>query len=233
MEGRSCGGKPTASSRATRHIQRKKLAFLAKDCLLAGARVLHFYCGAGSMSEALARRGARVTAIDSRVELLNSARDQSEARGYRITYRLMPPVMDGDLPVGHGGYDVVLCDHVLDWHRSKAAVLGAAHAALRPGGTLMLSGVSEGLRGTMALRMAREALLSGGPRRRRSRFNRIDAGAVHALMSDTGFEVQCFAGLGLRGYDLSRRHLTYRLTDTLGGIYVGTAKKPLDPRRPI
>jgi NDP-sugar pyrophosphorylase family protein/SAM-dependent methyltransferase len=101
-----------------------------------GQEVLDLACGYGRLSNELQRTGLRVTGMDLSKDLLREARRRAEEAGLATTF------VRGDmrLPI-LGTYDAVLL-----WftsfgyfgHADNVRVLRNVHAALRPGGVLLL-----------------------------------------------------------------------------------------------
>ncbi|MFI7615583.1 class I SAM-dependent methyltransferase [Nonomuraea terrae] len=117
-----------------RDVVRQELVTRQLEPYLAGepARVLDVGCGQGTQALQVARRGHRVTALDSSQELL----DQLTAA---LTPDLAVEVVHGsadELPAGP--FDVVLCHGVLMYFEDPAPVLRAIAAVVRPGGLVSL-----------------------------------------------------------------------------------------------
>ncbi len=103
-----------------------------------GMRVLDLGCGFGSLTVALAARGASVLAIDPNGSRMHVGRSVTEAWG--LDARFAQGRME-DLPEMSDGFDIAvannsLCYVIADRDRSKA--LKAALAALEPGGHLVI-----------------------------------------------------------------------------------------------
>ena len=77
---------------------------------LSGKRVLDVGTGDGTYALEAASRGARVTALDARQEMLDAARARAERRGVRL--RLSSGRAE-ELPLDDGGFDLVLAVTVL------------------------------------------------------------------------------------------------------------------------
>jgi SAM-dependent methyltransferase len=92
-------------------------------------RVLEVGCGAGDLAALLARRGARVDAVDRSPEMAALAR----ARVPPGVHVVEADVLDLDLPAG--GYDAVVSTSALH-HLPLEPALRSFAAAVRPGGVV-------------------------------------------------------------------------------------------------
>lgn len=100
---------------------------------LAGRSALDVGCGAGLLTEPLARLGADITGLDAAPELIAAATDHAAAQGLSIRYRASP-VEDMD-----GRFDLVTAMEVIEHVADPAAFVSALTARLAPGGLLILS----------------------------------------------------------------------------------------------
>ena len=92
---------PQGPQRPLHELNPARLGYVAGRVTLAGARVLDVGCGAGLLSEALAREGAQVTALDLAPELIDVARLHLLESGHKVDYRLQPvEALAGELPAG-------------------------------------------------------------------------------------------------------------------------------------
>lgn len=100
---------------------------------LIGKRAADIGCGAGLLTEPLARLGADVTGIDAAVENIAAARAHAAQSGLTIDYRA------GGIERADGSYDLVTCMEVIE-HVADPAVFAQGLAdALAPEGLLIMS----------------------------------------------------------------------------------------------
>ena len=90
-------------------------------------------CGAGLLTEPLARLGALVTGLDASAKLIAAARDHADATGLTIDYRA------GDLEGLEGQFDLVTCMEVIEHVADPAAFVNTLSKRLAPHGLLILS----------------------------------------------------------------------------------------------
>ncbi|MFL6784140.1 MAG: bifunctional 2-polyprenyl-6-hydroxyphenol methylase/3-demethylubiquinol 3-O-methyltransferase UbiG [Sphingomicrobium sp.] len=100
---------------------------------LEGRTALDVGCGAGLLTEPLARLGATVTAIDATPEVIDVARAHAAAMGLEIDYRV------GDVQELEGRFDLITALEVIEHVADPGAFLKALARRLAPDGLLILS----------------------------------------------------------------------------------------------
>lgn len=110
---------------------------LLSGTALRGARVLDVGCGGGLLSEALAREGANVVAIDLAPDLIKIAKLHRLESGVEVDYRLCAvETLAAEAP---GTFDAIVCMEMLEHVPDPASVIAACATLLKPGGRLFLS----------------------------------------------------------------------------------------------
>ncbi|PBS13869.1 bifunctional 3-demethylubiquinol 3-O-methyltransferase/2-polyprenyl-6-hydroxyphenol methylase [Lysobacteraceae bacterium NML93-0792] len=114
-----------------------RLDYVRHRAQLDGATVLDVGCGGGLLSEAMARLGAKVTAIDLAEDLVKVATLHSLESGVQVDYRVQSvEALAAERP---GSYDIVTCMEMLEHVPDPAAILQACATLLKPGGHLFVS----------------------------------------------------------------------------------------------
>ena len=114
-----------------------RLSYIRERTALRGVRVLDVGCGAGLLSEALAREGANVIAIDLAPDLIRIAKLHRLESGVEVDYRLTAvEALADELPAS---FDAIACMEMLEHVPDPAAVIAACATLLKPGGRLFLS----------------------------------------------------------------------------------------------
>ena len=128
---------PDGESRPLHDLNPVRLGYIAGRANLKGVRALDVGCGGGLLSEALARAGADVTAIDLAPAVLDVARLHLYESGLKVDYReISVEALADAMP---SSFDVVTCMEMLEHVPDPGSVIHAAATLLKPGGTLFLS----------------------------------------------------------------------------------------------
>lgn len=123
--------------RPLHELNPQRLAFITERQSLSGGGVVDIGCGGGILSEAMARAGAKVTAIDLAGDALEVARLHALEAEIQIDYRLQSAEqLAAEMPASQ---DAVTCLEMLEHVPDPVSVLRACVDLLKPGGRLFLS----------------------------------------------------------------------------------------------
>lgn len=128
---------------------------------LARLRILDIGCGAGLLTEPLARMGAKVTGADAAAAPLRVARSHAEAQGLTIDYR---QTQAEDLCATGANFDVVCAMELIEHVADPALFVAAAGRLVRPGGMIILSTLNRTAKSLLLGVLAAEYVLGWAPR---------------------------------------------------------------------
>ncbi len=127
--------------KALHDINPVRLAYVADRVELSGKKVLDVGCGGGLLSEGLAVRSARVTAIDMADASLAVAKAHMADSGLGIDYRRI--TAEALAAKQAGRFDVVICMELLEHVPSPASIVSACARLVKPGGDVFFATVNR------------------------------------------------------------------------------------------
>jgi 2-polyprenyl-6-hydroxyphenyl methylase/3-demethylubiquinone-9 3-methyltransferase len=136
--------------------------FVAERATLAGARVLDVGCGGGLLAEALARAGAKVTAIDLAPGMIEVARLHAMEQKLEIDYRMV--AAEAVAAAEPGGFDVVTCMEMLEHVPDPAQMVATLAKLVRPGGAVFISTLNRNLKSFLLAIVGAEYVMKLIPR---------------------------------------------------------------------
>ncbi len=197
---------PKGPSRPLHDLNPLRLEYVERAAGLAGRAVLDVGCGGGLLSEAMARRGARVLGIDLGREVLEVARLHALESGVRVDYReVSAEQLAAERP---GEFELVTCMEMLEHVPDPAAALGALAALVRPEGDLIVSTLNRHPRAFAVAIVGAEYLARVLPRGTHEYLKFIRPSELARWGRQAGLELRDLAGLGYN--PLTR---AFRLTD--------------------
>ena len=128
---------PDGESRPLHDLNPVRAAYVAGRVNLRGAKVADVGCGGGLLSEALARAGAHVTAIDLGEKLIQIAKLHLFESNLQVDYRVQSSTELAEAEAG--SFDAVCCMEMIEHVPDPLAIIRDLAAMLKPGGQLFLS----------------------------------------------------------------------------------------------
>lgn len=166
---------------------------------LAGLAVLDLGCGAGLVSEPLARMGATVTAIDGADEAIAVAQAHATQAGLEIDYRCTTAEALVETGVT---FDAVVSLEVVEHVADVDAYLRAIRALVKPGGTVILSTLNRTAQSYLTAIVGAEYIVRALPRGTHDWQKFLTPGELATALTAAGFTTIRHTGLSydpLRG----------------------------------
>lgn len=159
---------------------------------LAGLNILDVGCGAGLVSEPLARNGAAVTALDASAQNIEVARRHAEKTGVDIDYICATPeeIMGKDET-----YDIVLSLEVVEHVSDLPSFLDALAKFIRPEGLLILGTLNRTLRSKVLAIYGAEYILGWLPKGTHDWQRFVKPQELDEHFSDLGFTQYALQGI--------------------------------------
>jgi len=185
---------PDGESRPLHDLNPVRLGYIADRVALKGARALDVGCGGGLLSEALAKAGAQVTAIDLAPAVLEVARLHLFESKLAVDYReISVETLAAEMPAS---FDVVTCMEMLEHVPDPGSVIHACAALLKPGGKLFLSTLNRTPAAFGAAILGAEHLLRLLPRGTHHYAQFLKPSEIASDLRASGLELVDLSGLG-------------------------------------
>ncbi|AJE22127.1 bifunctional 2-polyprenyl-6-hydroxyphenol methylase/3-demethylubiquinol 3-O-methyltransferase UbiG [Azotobacter chroococcum] len=170
-----------------------RVNWIEEHVRLAGKKVLDVGCGGGILSEAMALRGATVTAIDMGEAPLAVARLHQLESGVEVDYR--QSTVEALAAVMPGQFDVVTCLEMLEHVPDPASVIHACHTLVKPGGQVFFSTINRNPKAYLLAIVGAEYLLKLLPRGTHDFRKFIRPSELGAWCRASGLAVEDIVGL--------------------------------------
>ncbi len=195
---------------------------LPADRPLKDVETLDIGCGAGLLSESMARFGARVHGVDVAERNIAIARQHAGNRNLDIEYQCTTAE---SLLAGGRRYDLVLNMEVVEHVADLTEFLDACCALTRPGGVMVISTINRTLASWAAAIIGAEYVLRWLPRGTHQWRRFPKPGELETILSANEFAVEDRIGVGVN--PINRK---FRLQRYLGVNYMLIARRDAAPQ---
>jgi len=127
--------------KALHDINPVRIDYIWKRAGLSGKSVLDVGCGGGILSDALARKGGRVTAIDLSQPALSVAKTHGRQSGLFIDYACI--TAEGLAESAKGYFDIVTCMELVEHVPHPESLVRACGRLIRPGGDIFFATINR------------------------------------------------------------------------------------------
>lgn len=183
---------------------------------LDGLHVLDVGCGAGILSESMAKAGATVHGIDVAEKNIEIARQHAMASGLNVRYDAMPV----EEIKGVGIYDVVLNMEVVEHVDDLPAFMEQCSNLVKPGGLMIVATINRTVYSLLTAKLGAEYILGWLPRGTHAWRKFVTPSETFGYLREKGFAIRNLTGVGVNPL---RRSM--HLSDFRGANYMMVAVK--------
>lgn len=195
-----------------------RMEFIQRFVTLQGLSILDCGCGAGLLSEAMAAKGAKVTAIDLSQAVIDVAIAHAHEAQLQIDYQCI--AMEAIAKAKPASYSALTCMELLEHVEEPIALLKACYAALKPGGLCFLSTINRTPPAFIKAILGAEYVLGLLPKGTHHYRQFIKPSELAAWSRKAGFEVGVRQGIKI---GLSEH---YQFSDDVSVNYLMVVQKP-------
>ena len=192
-------------------INPTRVQWIAQHAQLAGVKTLDIGCGGGILSEALAREGALVTALDMAEDSIEIAREHAKISQLTIDYQAV--TAEAWAEAHPESYDVITCMELLEHVPDPASVIHASAQLLAPGGMVFYSTINRNPKAWALTIGAAEYLLKWIPKGTHQYETFIKPSELSAMARQSGLELVALAGVAYQPWK-SRQYPFVPTNDT-------------------
>ena len=134
-----------------------RLDFITRQTSLNNKQVLDVGCGGGILSEAMAKQGANVTAIDASKENITIASTHATDNQLEIDYQVS--LAENFAENNQATFDVITCMELLEHVPEPDSIIQACAKMIKPGGHVLFSTINRNIKAYMLAVLTGEYLL--------------------------------------------------------------------------
>ena len=134
-----------------------RLEFITRQTSLQNKEVLDIGCGGGILSEAMAKAGANVIAIDASKENIDIATTHAAENNLDINHQTI--TAESFAEENQEQFDLITCMELLEHVPDPSSIIQACSAMVKPGGHVILSTINRNIKAYMLAVLTGEYLL--------------------------------------------------------------------------
>lgn len=179
------------SLKTLHHINPQRLEFIERYITLAGKKILDIGCGGGILSEAMAKKGAKVVGIDINKTAIEVAKQHQQ--GLYIDYQVITAESLADQQPN--AYDTIVCMDMLEHVPNPASVVAACAQLVKPHGDVFFCTINRNPKSYLLAILAAEYLLKLTPKGTHDYKQLIRPSELAAWCREVNLDVKNIAGL--------------------------------------
>jgi 2-polyprenyl-6-hydroxyphenyl methylase/3-demethylubiquinone-9 3-methyltransferase len=184
---------PKGEFRPLHELNPLRLGFIEEHLSLEGKSVLDVGCGGGILSEAMARRGARVLGVDLAQAALEVAQLHALEANVAVEYRLASA--EELARTAEGRFDAVTCMEMLEHVPEPETVMSALAQLVKPRGHVFISTINRNLKSFLLAIVGAEYVLRMLPRGTHEYDRFLRPAELVAMARRSGLELGEIAGI--------------------------------------
>lgn len=205
--------------KALHDINPLRANYIDQHAKVAGKKLLDVGCGGGILSEAMAQRGAIVSAIDAGDEPINVARLHLLESALNIDYQCTTAEQYATEHAEQ--FDVITCMEMLEHVPDPRSVIQACADLCKPGGYLFFSTINRNAKSWLMMIVGAEYMLDMVPKGTHTYDKLIRPSELARSLRSAGLQL-----VDIRGMEYKPLSKQYQLSDNCDVNYLLCARKP-------